>query len=376
MICDKWLFLQPMDVRLSCCLYFLALACFAQTETVPKKFTVDANAYYGSIILHNPDISHLITEHPSGFTVSLNRKRYGHKEWEREYGYPDTGISFVYQDMNNSTLGNNFSLYAHYNFYFFRRNLQFRIGQGLAYNTNPYDNNDNFRNNAYGTHIMSSTFLMLNYHKERLWKGLGVKAGISVIHYSNANVRAPNTSTNTFAFNAGLIYDLDGGLDHEYIRAEKVRLKEPVKYNLVFRSGLNESDLVNLGQFPFYIFSAYADKRLSRKSAVQLGTEIFFSNFLKDLIRLQAVSFPELNVDADTDFKRVGMFLGHELFISDLSIILQLGYYIYYPFDFEGRTYNRIGFKYYFGKKLFGAVTLKSHAAKAEAVELGIGVRL
>ena len=365
-----------MDVRLTCCLYFLAVVCFAQSETVPKKFTIDANAYYGSIILHNPDISHLITNHPSGFTASFNRKRYGHKEWEREYGYPDTGISFVYQDMNNSTLGNNFSLYAHYNFYFFKRNLQFRIGQGLAYNTNPYDKNENFRNNAYGTHILSSTFLMLNYHKERLWEGLGLKAGISVIHYSNANVRAPNTSTNTFAFNVGLIYDLDGGQEYDFIKAEKVKLKEPVKYNLVFRSGVNESDVVNLGQFPFYIFSAYADKRLSRKSAVQLGTEIFFSNFLKDLIRLQAVSFPEMNVDPDTDFKRVGMFLGHELFISDLSIILQLGYYIYYPFDFEGRTYNRIGLKYYFGKKLFGAVTLKSHAAKAEAVEFGIGVRL
>ncbi|NRA92351.1 MAG: acyloxyacyl hydrolase, partial [Psychroserpens sp.] len=51
-------------------------------------------------------------------------------------------------------------------------------------------------------------------------------------------------------------------------------------------------------------------------------------------------------------------------------------YYVYYPFDFEGRVYNRIGMKYYFGDKLFGAITLKSHAAAAEAVEFGIGIRL
>jgi len=49
---------------------------------------------------------------------------------------------------------------------------------------------------------------------------------------------------------------------------------------------------------------------------------------------------------------------------------------VYYPFDFEGRTYLRIGLKRYFGKKLFGAITLKTHGAKAEAVEIGIGVRL
>ncbi len=337
---------------------------------------MDANAYYGSVILHNTDITHLITNHPTGFIASFNRKRYGYEEWEQEYNYPDTGISFIYQDMNNGTLGNNYSLYAHYNFYLFKRNLQFRIGQGLAYNSNPYDKNQNFRNNAYGSHFMSSTFLMFNYHKERIFEGLGLKAGISLIHYSNANVVAPNTSTNTFAFNAGLIYDLDGGEKIEYIRREKVKVEEPIKYNLALRTGVNESDVIDSGQYGFFIVSAYADKRLSRKSAVQLGADFFFSNFLKELIRFQSISFPELNIDADTDYKRIGMFIGHELFISRLSIITQLGYYVYYPFDFEGRTYNRIGLKHYFGKKWFAAITLKSHTAKAEAVELGIGLRL
>ena len=223
---------------------------------------------------------------------------------------------------------------------------------------------------------------MLEYffkdQKERIINGLGFKAGISIIHYSNANVKAPNTSTNTFAFNAGLTYDLDGGEEYDFIEKEKLKITEPVKFNLAFRSGVNESDVVNSGQFPFYIFSAYADKRLSRKSAVHLGADVFFSNFLKELIRFQSIAFPELNVDGDADYKRVGMFVGHELFISRLSVITQLGYYVYYPFDFEGRTYLRIGLKHYFSKKnkWFGAVTLKSHAAKAEAVEFGIGIRL
>lgn len=367
-----------MNAKFFCGLFLFVLVAYSQNETAPQKFTLDANAFYGSVILHNPDITHLIKNHPAGFIASFNRKRFGHAEWEQEYNYPDTGLTFVYQDMKNSTLGNNFSLYAHYNFYFFKRNLQFRIGQGLAYNTNPYDKNQNFRNNAYGSHILSSTFLMLNYHKERVIEGLGFKAGISVIHYSNANVKAPNTSTNTFAFNAGLIYDLDGGEEIEFIRREKLKITEPIKFNLAFRSGVNESDVVNSGQFPFYIFSAYADKRISRKSAVHLGADLFFSNFLKELIRFQSISFPELNVDGDADYKRVGMFAGHELFISRLSIVTQFGYYVYYPFDFEGRTYLRIGLKHYFGKRnrWFGAVTLKSHAAKAEAVEFGIGIRL
>ena len=366
-----------MSLRLLILFFLSSVFCFGQTGDKHKKSTLDINQFYGSILLHNPDISHLITAHPMGIILSYNKKTYGLKEWEQSYNYPDVGGSFIYQEMNNGTLGRNFGVYAHYNFYFFKRNLQFRLAQGLAYNTHPYDKNLNFRNNAYGSHILSSTYLMLNYHRENVIDGLGFKTGISVIHYSNANVRAPNTSTNTFAFNLGLVYDLDGGETISYVpRKELEKITEPIRFNLVFRSGINESDVVNSGQFPFYIFSAYADKRLSRKSAVQLGSDVFFSNFLKELIRYRSIAFPEEEVDPDTDYKRAGIFLGYELFINRMSLLGQYGYYVYYPYDFEGRTYIRIGMKYYLNKRIFGAITLKSHGAKAEAVEFGVGIRL
>lgn len=366
-----------MNLKFLYCLLFSAVCCFSQDAEPPSKYVVDVSNFSGAVLLHNPDISHLISEHPRGFILGWNKKRFGDEDWEAAYGYPDTGFTFAYQNMRNPTLGENYGLYAHYNFYFLKRNVQFRIGQGVAYNTNPYDRNTNFRNNAYGSHLMSSTMLMLNYHKENIIAGLGFKAGLSLIHYSNANFRAPNTSTNTAAWNLGLTYDLDGGLTYEYRPKETQEpIKEAIKYNLVFRSGINESDVIGSGQYGFAIFSAYADKRLGRKSAIQLGTDVFFSNFLKELIRFQATAFPEMDVAADTDFKRVGLFVGHELFINKMSIVTQLGYYVYYPFDFEGRVYNRIGLKRYFGKKMFGSVTLKSHAAAAEAVEWGIGIRL
>lgn len=363
------------------CLFFIGLIwctfCCSQESDIPRRYTLDASSFYGSILLHNPDISHLISEHPGGLILGLSRKTFGHQEWEALYNYPDLGYSFVYQDMNNGTLGKNFGLYAHYNFYFFKRYLQFRIGQGIAYTTNPYDKDENFRNNAYGSDFMSSTYLMLNFHKEKIFGGLGLKAGISIVHYSNANVKAPNTSTNTFALNAGLIYDFNGGEQIEYIAAkDREKVSEPLGYNFTFRTGINESDVIGSGKYPFYILSGYLDKRLGRLSAIQVGADIFFSNFLKELIRYQSIAFPEYGVAADDDFKRVGLFLGHELYINKVSLITQLGYYVYYPFDFEGKVYNRVGLKRYFGNKMYGAITLKSHGAAAEAVEFGVGIRL
>jgi hypothetical protein len=353
----------------------IGLVSFSQEKQNTDSY-LDLNYFGGNIALHNNDILHLITGHPEGMIFSWNKKTFGNEAWEQRFNYPDYGASFIYQDLKNDKLGKNYGLYAHYNFYFFKRNLMLRIGQGLAYNTNPYDKVDNHKNIAFGSYVLSSTYLMLNYKKERLFNRVGLQTGLSLIHYSNANVKAPNTSVNTVAFNVGLTYNLDAE-DSEYIdNLSDEKLTERIKYNIAFRSGINQSDVIGSGQFPFYILSAYADKRISHVSAIQFGADVFFSNFLKELIYYQSVSFPEENVSGDEDYKRVGLFAGHELFINKMSIETQLGYYVYYPFDFEGRTYIRIGLKRYFGEKFFGAITLKSHGAKAEAVEFGIGVRL
>lgn len=359
-------------VLIVCCLFSVIL--FAQDKSSDSY--LDFSYFKGYIALHNNDILGLITGQPEGFMLSWNKKTFGKEAWEQRYNYPDYGVSFIYQNLKNDNLGNNFGFYAHYNFYFLKRNLMLRIGQGIAHTSNPFDRIDNPKNIAFGSHLLSSTYLMLNYKKERIFNRFGFQAGVSLIHYSNANVKAPNTSINTIALNAGLTYSLDEE-DAEYIaNSISEKFTEPIKYNLAFRSGINQSDIVGSAQYPFYILSAYADKRLSHKSAIQLGTDVFFSNFLKELIRFQSTANLGDGVTGDEDFKRVGIFAGHELFINRMSIETQLGYYIYYPFDFEGRTYIRIGLKRYFGEKLFGAITLKSHGAKAEAVEFGIGVRL
>lgn len=348
---------------------------FSQED--PDVFTLDANYFYGTILQHNAGISHLITDHPSGVILSFNKKTYGFKPWESRYNYPDWGFSFVYQDMKDSYLGENYGVSAHYNFYFLKRNLNLRIGQGLAYTTNPYDRETNYSNIAYGSKLMSSTYLMFNYKKENLFNGIGFQAGLSLIHYSNANVKAPNSSTNTFAFNVGANYMIGYKEEPEFQPStESKEFTENIKYNFAFSTGVNESDIVGTGQFPFYNLAFYADKRINRKSALHVGAEAFFAQFLKELIYYYSVAYQERNIDPNTDYKRVGVFVGHELFINKMSFLTQVGYYVYYPYDFEGRVYNRIGLKRYFGDQFFGAITLKAHAAKAEAVEFGIGVRL
>jgi hypothetical protein len=356
--------------------FLLMIVCFTAASQKNNQDVLDFNFFGGTIPLHNDNILHLITGHPRGFIASWNRKTFGEQEWQQRFNYPDWGVTFTYQDLQNEFLGENYALYAHYNFYFLKRQIMFRIGQGLAYANSPYDKVSNSKNVAFGSSILSSTMAMINYKKERLFGNFGLMAGVSFIHYSNANVKAPNTSVNTIALNVGLNYNLTE-TDPEFQTHDiHKKFTEPIRFNLVFRTGINESDIVDSGQFPFYIFSAYADKRLSKLSALQFGADVFFSKFLEELIYYESVSFSNSEVSGDEDYRRAGLFVGHELFINKMSLLTQLGYYVYYPYDFEGRVYFRVGLKYYVYKKWFAALTLKSHGAKAEAVELGVGIRL
>jgi hypothetical protein len=355
------------------------LFCFSSYSQQEKNyFSFEADYFHGNIYEHSPDISHLITGHPTGLILAFNKKTFGFKEWERQYNSPDWGFSFIYQDMKEADLGENYGIYSHFNFYLLKRNLMFAVGTGLSYNTNPYDSVTNFEGITYGSSLLSSTFLRFNYVRNNIWNGLGFHAGLLFVHYSNGNYKAPNTGTNTLALNAGLSYQLDYEDAPEYNK-EKGGLdySEKIKYNFVLRFGVNESDVIGLGQHPFYTLSAFADKRLNYKSSLQFGVDFFVSYFLKDFIKYRFIVYPEDGLSGDEDYKRLGVFVGHELRFNKVAFVSQIGYYLYWPYEFEKRVYLRVGVKKYFYKdKIFAAVTIKSHYAQAEAFEFGFGVRL
>ena len=64
------------------------------------------------------------------------------------------------------------------------------------------------------------------------------------------------------------------------------------------------------------------------------------------------------------------------MFLDKLSFEGQFGYYAYATFNDNIGVYQRLGLKYYFSNKIFVGISLKTHMAKADALEFSIGVRL
>lgn len=351
---------------------FFPLILLSQT----KQYTIEANYFYGSILPHNKNILHLITGMPEGTLLSFNKKTFGDKAWQALYNYPDYGFSFQYQNNKNPILGNLYSVYAHMNFYMFNRNLQFRVAQGIAYSTNPYNANTNYMNVAYGARVMPSTYFSLFYTKPNVFKNIGAQVGLNFVHHSNANMQAPNTSTNTLALSFGLNYTFSNNDTITYKRYKTVDFDKKWHYNLFFRTGLTESDVPNSGTKPFYVASFYIDKQISPKSIIQFGTDIFWMEYLRNYIKYDATVYPEENRNPNADYRRLGFFAGYELVMNKFSVDMQAGGYLYNPSNKQGNLYQRVGLRYHISKNISTGISLKTHLAQAEALELSIGYKL
>lgn len=359
------------------CGVLLVVFSLVSAQETGESDAIDVNFLKSNIMLHSPDLAQLITGHPEGVMISFSKRTNGNEAWESLYNYPDYGGYFLYQDLKNEQLGKVYAVGAHYNFYFLNRNLMFKTAVGPAMTTNPYNKYTNSKNAAFGSKYMVNVNFMVNYKKDNIFDNFGIQGGLAFTHFSMGRFKTPNSGLNTIGVNVGINYNFREIQYHKIdTTASPMKYYEPVRFNVVLRAGFNESPVIGSGQKPLYHISAYADKRLNKKSALQLGAELFLTTSNKEYIKFRATSYPEEPIKQDTDYKRMGIFIGHELFINRISIEAQVGYYVYDPSKFDTSIYDRVGMKYYFTKNIFTGVSVKTHGFLAEALEAVIGIRI
>jgi hypothetical protein len=343
-------------------------------DTLAYNHSLSIEPVKGFIYAHTQEIEHLITDQPTGIILSLNKHTYGAKPWQSRYNFLDVGYSFYYLDHGNPTIGKTLAVMPYYNFYFNknhekRSDIIFKMAFGLGYNTNPYDKITNNKNNFFGSSFAFGTQLQMRYDYQ-VSPRMSLKSGVSIIHFSNASIRRPNKGINLVVANIGVQYALS---NYEITRRrDKYSFeKEPIKYSVALSFGSSETTTIGAGSFPFYVLHTYAHKKIGHKSALQLGTDFFLTQSIKEDIK-----YDSFLAGDEPDYKRIGLFIGHEWYINRLSLVTQFGYYVYRPYDSFKVIYQRVNLKYYLTDKVFAGFSLKTHFAKAEAAEFGIGIQL
>ncbi|GAB3581512.1 hypothetical protein GCM10027345_24420 [Hymenobacter daeguensis] len=328
----------------------------------------------GSIIMaHTYAIRHLVDSHPTGFEVNFQRQTTGAAPWHEWYKYPKVGLALTYYDFHNPILGYAFAASPYISKTFSRgpkHDFSFRLGAGLAYLTNPYNQETNHKN-TIASSALNATLQMRFEYDYALTPHLGLLAGIGLNHYSNGATTKPNFGVNLPSLVLGLNY-------HEQRPAPTYHNPAPLPedigrtfFNVSTSLGYKQRTEGDKKKYLVNSVTLAVGRRMNRKSNLLLGVEGFDDRSLK--ATLEDTTRAGLK---QPDVKKAGVFIGHELLFGRLAFDSHLGFYVYAPYKSSTPYYERLGLKYHFTNVVFGAIDLKIHRGAADVIEFKVGAKL
>jgi hypothetical protein len=113
-----------------------------------------------------------------------------------------------------------------------------------------------------------------------------------------------------------------------------------------------------------YGFSTFANKRLSKFSALNFGLEFVADYYVKEQIKRTGLT---------SDFKRAAGFIGHDLIFGQVNFTINIGAYFYSPFKAKDFLYQKYMLQYKFNKHLYAGIYMLAHGDAADLMGFNFG---
>lgn len=326
------------------------------------------------MIPHRSEMQHLITGHSYGVNLQWLRASSGAKNWEQWHGLPLSGFDLYYSYTGNQQqLGQQAALsyliklplrksekiQSKGNAYF-QHNLGLGIGAG--YSNRTWDLEENHQAQVIGSTLNAA--LTIEYSARLIqMKKHSLHIGLRLTHFSNGAFKLPNLGTNTISLHTSYQYG-------EARRSYQSILKEN-KQNVLQLSvlgGAKEITPPNGRKYASFTFNALYDRHTNAKNSFGVGTDVFFSNAVKALKN----RFSETPIGWDQS-AQLGVLLSYGLHFDRVVLRIQQGVYVWNVWEADGSLYQRVHLRYAVTKNIFCHIGLKTHFAKADHAELGLG---
>ena len=349
-----------MKLSIASVLLLLTLSTNAQTE-----IWVEARGKAGFLAAHRAVMGHLVEQHAFATEISYILKADGSKAWHGAYKNPLYGVTFFHGSVGNRELMGNYSgLYGfldlpilktkHYTF-------SGKLGCGLGYAPKVYDSETNPYSIGVSTHFNALVSLAV----QNRWQfgNHSVSAVLDMTHFSNGATKVPNLGLNLPYFSIGYGYRVKNKKpDTVYQYPEFKKYWEFGGIALgsskeVFPTGGKKYGVIGL--------NAVARRYFKRS----LGLEMSIDFIYKDAIRAFQSDVPK----SVGEIMQVGVFAGYLLPMNHFHLVTGMGYYVKDKFKPEDFLYHRVGMRYVFDNGLNLNLVLKSHWARADYIEYGLG---
>jgi hypothetical protein len=325
-------------------------------------------------------------------SIGFGKQTRGKHDWEHVHNFPEFGVAFyTAKFQRGSELGYPNALLGFYNAPFHRWErsaLMFNIGFGLTYNWRPYNQEDNPFNIAIGSYrtVYVGLGVGYNYYLSRHWV---LSGGLEANHFSNGAMRKPNKGLNMVAPYVSVNYLL--GEVPRFERKYNIPhlTKNEIYFYLGFGQKREEFDTVKYSglkdsyqdvMYRAMTLSTAMMRQYSHKSKAGIGFDVIYDEWLGSSIKVNGNGKADkILSNSVSDRFSVGMFASHEFCISRLSIVTQVGTYIWRKnvANKKNAVYQRAGLKYHFKNDMFVGINIFAHnMSSADFIEWNAGYRI
>ncbi len=370
----------------------LPLAIFARQNDVahsenfrdticPGKSTlfISGSLHYGFLWSHRYNMGHLVKKHLTSYEFDISKNTTGNLCWQQPYHFPTSGIAIHVIPLGNpEQLGTAIGVYPYINFPLgnakrkIKSNL--RLGYGLGYITKKFDPLENHKNVAIGSNLNACIVLRLN----EMWElndRNSIELGLGLTHFSNGAARLPNLGLNIPTVNIGYHHYIwqnmctkrSGWTEDKKTHTEEILADKNWHVNVLLVTGFNDIDPPGGKYYGLLNIHSSVMKRTARKHRWGAGIDIMYS----DAIR-KKLSLDDIHVSVAGNLQP-GAKICYELVLGRLSLPFEMGAYLYTRYKSFGGIYNRFAIHYLVGDHLLVNVSLKTHFARAEYIEYGLG---
>lgn len=348
-------------------LVFISFFLVTLTGYSQEQTWIDLRLKGGFLMAHRSIMGHLANEHAIAGELSYIRRGSGEKPWHEAYHNPTYGGTLFFGSTGNRELmGYYTGGYAFMSVPFFRfKGYTFsgKMGAGIGYGSKVYDPTDSLLilSMAVSTHFNAQVVLGVESRFE--FGNHSLSLGLDMTHFSNGATKVPNLGLNLPFVSLGYGYkvkerNLDSVFHHD-------SYKKQWQFGAIGILSMKEVHPTNGRKYPVYGFNVVG-RRLFKPA---VGMEISFDFISKQAILGYQTSVPK----TQAEIIQLGVFCGYLLPMDKLHVVVGMGYYVKDKFQPEDAMYHRVGLRYVLDNGINLNLVLKSHWARADYVEYGIG---
>lgn len=323
----------------------------------------------GFLAAHRSLMGHVAVEHAYAGEISYLVQSKGRKMWHNHYRMPTLGITgFFGTAGNRELLGHYVGAYSFINLPIIKHKsytFSFKTGAGLGYGAKVYDPEDNILSIALSSKV--NALLVLAF-ESRIHKGNhSATLSLDMTHLSNGAIKIPNLGLNLPYVSAGYGYRIQESTYCDTHAAAGLRYKS-FEYGIVGYGSAQEVFPTGGDKLGVVGVNFVGRKYFSRK----YGMEVSFDVMSKQSI----IALNPGIATAQSEIIQMGIFTGYLLPMGRFHMVIGMGIYVrdkFKPVDF---LYHRVGMRYVFNNGLNINLVLKSHWARADYIEYGIGYTL